>query len=149
MRYMRYQSMVDDLGLTSLRKHVINKQELVLPALTQDQSLRWFGRVPPDLSLVAREKGHAWLFAYLTGFYPDAHQPFGVNNHVMPGVAMPNVFASMPQQDTRQAVKDVIAFLDYAAEPFRGFRYVVGCGVMLFLSLLLVVFYSLWARYNV
>jgi ubiquinol-cytochrome c reductase cytochrome c1 subunit len=55
----------------------------------------WFGKPPPDLSLVARSRGTDWLFTFLTTFYadPDSRQT-GVNNLALPGTAMPHVLAS-------------------------------------------------------
>jgi ubiquinol-cytochrome c reductase cytochrome c1 subunit len=32
---------------------------------------KWFGKAPPDLSLVARSRGPDWIFNFLTTFYAD------------------------------------------------------------------------------
>jgi ubiquinol-cytochrome c reductase cytochrome c1 subunit len=56
----------------------------------------WFGKPPPDLSLVARSRGTDWVFNFLTTFYADpASQKTGVNNLQLPGTAMPHVLASV------------------------------------------------------
>ena len=56
----------------------------------------WFGRPPPDLSLVARSRGTDWIFNFLTTFYADpASRQTGVNNLQLPGTAMPHVLASV------------------------------------------------------
>jgi ubiquinol-cytochrome c reductase cytochrome c1 subunit len=56
----------------------------------------WFGKAPPDLSLVGRSRGPDWIFNFLTTFYADpaSHQT-GVNNLQLPGTAMPHVLASV------------------------------------------------------
>ena len=55
----------------------------------------WFGIAPPDLTLVTRLHGSDWVYTYLRTFYEDSSKPYGVNNMVYPGSAMPNVLASM------------------------------------------------------
>ena len=41
----------------------------------------WFGKAPPDLSLVTRSRGSDWVFNFLTTFYADpASRQTGVNN---------------------------------------------------------------------
>jgi ubiquinol-cytochrome c reductase cytochrome c1 subunit len=55
----------------------------------------WFGKQPPDLSLIARERGADYLYSYLKGYYVDNTRPWGVNNIVLPGTAMPHVLASL------------------------------------------------------
>ena len=58
----------------------------------------WFGISPPDLTLVTRLHGPDWVYTYLKTFYEDSSKPYGVNNMVYPGAAMPNVLASMQGQ---------------------------------------------------
>ena len=57
----------------------------------------WFGKAPPDLSVIARARtsfeytGPDYLFTFLRGFYRDASTPTGWNNAASPNIAMPNV----------------------------------------------------------
>jgi ubiquinol-cytochrome c reductase cytochrome c1 subunit len=63
----------------------------------------WFGKPPPDLSLVARSRGSDWVFNFLTTFYLDpASRQTGVNNLQLPGTAMPHVLSSV--QGVQRAV---------------------------------------------
>ncbi|HME41282.1 MAG TPA: cytochrome c1 [Steroidobacteraceae bacterium] len=55
----------------------------------------WFGKQPPDLSLVARAKGVDYIYSFLKGFYADNTRPFGVNNLYLTSAAMPHVLASL------------------------------------------------------
>ena len=66
----------------------------------------WFGIAPPDLTLVTRLHGSDWVYTYLRTFYEDSSKPYGVNNMVYPGAAMPNVLASLQGQQIL-ACKDV------------------------------------------
>jgi ubiquinol-cytochrome c reductase cytochrome c1 subunit len=57
----------------------------------------WFGKAPPDLSVIARARtsfeytGPDYLFTFLRGFYRDASSPTGWNNIASPNIAMPHV----------------------------------------------------------
>ena len=56
-----------------------------------EEAMRWFGVVPPDLSVVSRSRGVDWIYTYLRSFYKDDSRPWGVNNTVFKDVAMPHV----------------------------------------------------------
>ena len=55
----------------------------------------WFGKQPPDLSLIARARSTAYIYAYLKGYYVDKARPWGVNNLVLPATAMPAVLSGL------------------------------------------------------
>jgi ubiquinol-cytochrome c reductase cytochrome c1 subunit len=71
-------------------------------AMNPDDAQRWFGVVPPDLSLVARSRGADYLYTFLRSFYADPGKPSGVNNIVLPGTAMPHVLWEL--QGVQEAV---------------------------------------------
>lgn len=52
---------------------------------------KWFGNVPPDLTLIARSRGADYIYAYMRGFYKDPTTPTGWNNTVLQNAAMPHV----------------------------------------------------------
>ena len=52
---------------------------------------RWFGTIPPDLSVITRARGVDWVYTYLRSFYKDPARPWGVNNALFKDVAMPHV----------------------------------------------------------
>jgi ubiquinol-cytochrome c reductase cytochrome c1 subunit len=49
----------------------------------------------PDLTVIANLYDADWLYTYLKSFYLDPSRPTGVNNVVVPNVAMPDVFADL------------------------------------------------------
>jgi ubiquinol-cytochrome c reductase cytochrome c1 subunit len=57
----------------------------------------WFGKAPPDLSVIARARtsfeysGPDYLYTFLRGFYRDASTPTGWNNIASANIAMPHV----------------------------------------------------------
>jgi ubiquinol-cytochrome c reductase cytochrome c1 subunit len=97
--YARFQRIGDDLGFSEsqLKQYLMLSSEKVGDPLTiamaKKDAKQWFGVVPPDLSVVARSRGTAWLYTYLTAFYLDEAKAVGVNNLVFKDVGMPHVLA--------------------------------------------------------
>ncbi len=55
----------------------------------------WFGKQPPDLSLVVSAHGADWVYRFLKGFYVDPSRPTGTNNLALEGAAMPAVLSDL------------------------------------------------------
>lgn len=79
--------------------------DLMENSMQKDDAKRWFGVVPPDLSVVSRSRGVDWLYTYLRSFYKDPSRPWGVNNAIFKDVAMPHVLWEL--QGLQTAVRDV------------------------------------------
>lgn len=95
LQYLRYSRMAEDLGLSEDEVQAnLNftgaKVGEHIQASMPEQSKEWFGKQPPDLSLIARVRGTDWLYTYLKSFYLDESRPVGWNNTVFPNVSMPN-----------------------------------------------------------
>ncbi|KPK56056.1 MAG: cytochrome C [Thiotrichales bacterium SG8_50] len=96
-RFMRYSRLARDLGLTEeqVKENLMFIGEKLGDTMTvnmpTEDSKRWFGTPPPDLSVIARSRGPDWLYTYMKTFYVDASRPFGANNAVFPDVGMPHV----------------------------------------------------------
>jgi ubiquinol-cytochrome c reductase cytochrome c1 subunit len=95
-QYMRY-NRLEDLGLTEqqIRDNLLFAADKVgstmsIAARKSDQGA-WFGAAPPDLSVIARARGAAWLYTYLRTFYRDEKSATGWNNLAFPNVGMPHV----------------------------------------------------------
>jgi ubiquinol-cytochrome c reductase cytochrome c1 subunit len=188
LRYMRYNQMAKDLGLVTFdgkldenllvnnliftHSTIYDPIEISMP---ETDARQWFGVVPPDLSLSARKRGADWLYSYLKGFYEDKSRPFGTNNLLIPGVAMPNVLAplvgrvialkkkgqgdalslnllrigdgEMSEYEFDNTVHDLVTFLVYVGEPVKLIRYRMGGFVITFLCILLVIVYQLKKNY--
>ena len=99
LTFLRYSRMAEDLGLTEeqVRQNLMfqnaNFGDPMNTGLDPVQAAAWFGKAPPDLSLIARRKaeGPDWVYNYLKSFYIDESRPMGWNNSVFPGASMPNV----------------------------------------------------------
>ena len=101
LKYMRYQRMASDLHIAEeqLRDNLIptgaKTTDYMLSTFPAADAEGWFGKAPPDLSLVARAKGPDYLFRFLKGFYVDETRPIGTNNLALPGAAMPAVLSDL------------------------------------------------------
>ncbi len=69
--------------------------DLMKGSVIEVNAIEWFGVSPPDLSLVTRAHGSDWVYTYLRTFYEDSSKPYGVNNMVYPGAAMPNILGDL------------------------------------------------------
>lgn len=156
-QYMRYERMAADLDIPVdiLQKNLLFTSDRVgdtmKTSMPQDLAKKWFGTIPPDLTLAARVRGADWVYSYLTGFYPDAKRPWGVNNHVFPDVGMPHVLANMEAQLGEKAFKEAMAdltnYMVYMAEPMRAERERLGVYVLLFLAIFFIPVYFLNREY--
>lgn len=96
LKYLRYSRMAEDLGLTedqvmaNLNFTGAPVGQQVQVALPHDGATKWFGKMPPDLSLIARVRGPDWVYTYLKSFYLDESRPLGWNNKLFPNASMPN-----------------------------------------------------------
>ena len=93
--YMRYNRLAEDLQLSEdmvmLNLVFSNAKfaDTMNIAMDPEQAKAWFGKTPPDLSLVGRSRGADWLYSYLLGFYQDENGEW--NNTLLPNVSMPHV----------------------------------------------------------
>ncbi|MGI9333270.1 MAG: cytochrome c1 [Gammaproteobacteria bacterium] len=103
LEFMRYKRMGDDLGITEeqVEENLLFAADRVVDEMTIAMRLadaeQWFGVSPPDLSVTARSRGPDWIYSYLLTFYQDDNpaRPFGVNNVVFDGAAMPHALWSL------------------------------------------------------
>jgi ubiquinol-cytochrome c reductase cytochrome c1 subunit len=96
LKYLRYNRMGQDLNISdkelaaNLMFTSAKAFDTINSAMPAD-SEAWFGKQPPDLSLVARSKGVDYIYSFLHGFYADKTRLWGVNNLYLPNAAMPHV----------------------------------------------------------
>lgn len=100
MRYNRLR----DIGLSEeqIKQNLLFSSDKVGDtmhiAMDRDDAKKWFGAVPPDLSVIARARGSDWLYTYLRTFYRDDTRPTGWNNLVFDKVGMPHVLWELQGQ---------------------------------------------------
>lgn len=106
IQYMRYNRLGFDLKIDDksnstnqprLKDNLVFTQaktsDTIKSNLPKKESLLWFGKLPPDLSLVIRARSADWVYNYLLSFYLDDTRPFGVNNSFIKNTAMPDPLA--------------------------------------------------------
>ena len=82
---------------------------------------RWFGKTPPDLSVITRARtsaehaGTDYIYTLLRGYYRDSGSPTGWNNIVYPNISMPHIF--WQEQGPREAT---IEFTEARKDPKTG-----------------------------
>jgi ubiquinol-cytochrome c reductase cytochrome c1 subunit len=125
---VRFNRLAVDLNLTDEQV----QQNLILSggkltdsmtiAMSEAEAARFFGKAPPDLSLIARARGTDYLYSFLKSFYVDPSRPTGVNNTVLPSAAMPNVLWEL--QGQQKAVYEGVSSADGKAveKHFKGFE---------------------------
>lgn len=173
LKYMRFNRIAKDLELTEDEvradlMHVATKMtDFVTTNITEDNGNNWFGKQPPDLSLIGRSRGKDWLYTYLLSFYVDGNKATGSNNLVFKDVGMPNVLeglqgqqrlvdgqlqivegsGTLDKQNFDKKVINLVNFLDYVGEPIKNYRQSLGHYVILFLLVLLILAYLLKKEY--
>ncbi|MGC1521089.1 MAG: cytochrome c1, partial [Steroidobacteraceae bacterium] len=94
LKYLRFNRLGEDLKIPEpeLAANLMftgdKAVDTINSAMPKD-SEAWFGKQPPDLSLIARARGTDYLYSFLHGFYVDKTRPWGVNNLYLPAAAMP------------------------------------------------------------
>jgi ubiquinol-cytochrome c reductase cytochrome c1 subunit len=96
-KYVRFNRMGRDLGLTedqlidNLMFNAEVPHDTIQRTMRDDDATRWFGKPPPDLSVVPRSRGINYVFNFLQSFYVDPSSPTGVDNVLLPGTSMPDI----------------------------------------------------------
>lgn len=174
-KYVRYNSIARDLELSEdevIENLMFNAEkifETIQTSMPADDAKRWFGKTPPDLSLMARSKGTDYIYNFLQGFYIDEQSPTGVDNLYLAGTSMPHVLwelqgfqdavfeeggddgalhfdrfeqvtaGSMSAEQYDEFVRDTVNFLEYISEPVRSTRRVLGVWVLMYLIFFFIV----------
>ena len=101
LQYERWSRLGHDLRIPKalLAKDLIPPGEkptgyIISPMIPADAE-KWFGKAPPDLSLIARARGTNYLYRYLKTFYVDSDRATGANNLAFPQTAMPDVVSPL------------------------------------------------------
>lgn len=126
-KYVRFNRLAVDLDLTDeqVRQNLVFTGVKLTDTLTNTMAeadgAKWFGKAPPDLSLIARARGADYLYSFLKSFYLDPSRPTGMNNTVLVGASMPHVLWEL--QGTQQAVYEGVTTAEGNVEKeFKGFE---------------------------
>ena len=110
LKFQRYERTADDLGIPhdlALRNLVFPGRarppgmdgtaigDLMQTSMPLERAKVWFGKPPPDLTMVDRVRGTAWVYTMLKSFYVDPERPFGFNNRTYENIGMPHVLVGL------------------------------------------------------
>jgi ubiquinol-cytochrome c reductase cytochrome c1 subunit len=101
LKYERWSRLGEDLEIPTalLQEDLLLPREKItaymLTPMPAGDAENWFGKTPPDLSLMARARGRDYLYQYLKTFYVDPTRQTGANNLRLPTTAMPHVLAEV------------------------------------------------------
>ena len=154
LKFIRYNQIAQDLSLdeNQLVQNLIfteaKPEDAVIANMLPSDGSRWFGKSPPDLSLITRSRGEDQVYNFLRTFYKDSTSPTGADNRALPGTSMPNVLWLVQEQlnekEFDQFTLDIVNFLDYVSEPIQSERKRIGIWVILFLLVFLIFSYGLY-----
>jgi ubiquinol-cytochrome c reductase cytochrome c1 subunit len=164
LKYERWSRLAKDLDIPEnmLEKDLLppgdKPANYILTSMPAADAEAWFGKTPPDASLLARSRGKDYIYQIFMTYYVDPTRPTGANNLRLPAIAMPAVLSSLegvkravfkndggfdhfelvaPGQLTEAEyqgfVRDTVNFLDYVGEPEQASRRALGVWVVLFL----------------
>jgi ubiquinol-cytochrome c reductase cytochrome c1 subunit len=169
LKYQRYSRIAEDLEIPEdqfaqlLQPPGTKPTDYVISSLPAADAEAWFGKAPPDLSLMVRARGGPdYVFQLFKTYYIDPTKPTGVNNLRLAGTAMPHVLSDLEglkkvvygkdehgaqvferfetvapgrlsAAEYDQFLRDTVNFLDYVSEPSQAHRRALGVWVVLFL----------------
>ncbi|MBJ90181.1 MAG: cytochrome c1 [Woeseia sp.] len=173
-KYVRFNTIGRDLEISekqmieNLMFNADKTFDTIQVTMPVEDSARWFGTSPPDLSLIARSRGVDYIYNFLKDFYLDPGSPTGVDNRVLAGTSMPHILwelqgyqnaifsvdedgvqhldrfeavtaGTMSSDQYDGFVRDTVNFLAYISEPIRSTRRALGVKVLMFLVFFLVL----------
>jgi len=101
LKYMRYQRMADDLDIptTVLAANLVaagsTNLDYITTSMPAADAANWFGKTPPDLSLIARARGVDYIYRFLKTFYADPSRSTRSDNLAYPSTSMPAVLSDL------------------------------------------------------
>jgi ubiquinol-cytochrome c reductase cytochrome c1 subunit len=101
MKFVRYSRLAADLKIpteqlrASLLPSGATPADYIQSSMPAADAVVWFGKVPPDLSLMSRSRGVDHLYKFLKTFYLDPALPNRTNNLVLNAPAMPAVLSEL------------------------------------------------------
>jgi ubiquinol-cytochrome c reductase cytochrome c1 subunit len=101
LKYERWSRLGTDLEIPGqlLQQELLppgdKSTEYIVTTMPTTDAAVWFGKTPPDLTLMARARGRDYLYRYLKTYYVDATRQTGANNLALPTTAMPDVLSEV------------------------------------------------------
>lgn len=159
LKYIRYRDLMK-LGISKQKvdgwRGELGLDTPLLAQMSESDALQSFGTAPPDLSLMtkARDGGPDYVYSYLLGYFIDGSGVLG--NHIFPETKMPDALGVSDTRDPAQLhtikdqARDIVSFLNWAADPHQSARLKMGYYVIGYLLVLTFLLYlvknQIWSR---
>jgi len=116
LKYKRYSRVAKDLNIPEEQMENLllmpgaKKGDYIITPMSKADGEAWFGKAPPDLSLITRAKGSDYVYQFLKTFYVDPKSANGTNNLALPNTAMPHVLSALQgvQEAKFNAVEKIV-----------------------------------------
>jgi ubiquinol-cytochrome c reductase cytochrome c1 subunit len=101
LKYERWSRLAADLNIPQplLTRDLLppgdKASDYILTSMPAADAESWFGKVPPDLSLMRSARGKDYLYQFLMTFYVDPATQTGANNLALPTPAMPDILSEL------------------------------------------------------
>src|ERR1700739_4176029 len=101
LKYERWSRLGTDLAVPTdlLEKDLVppgdKPTDYIHTSMPPKDAETWFGKTPPDLTLMIRARGRDYVYQFLKTFYVDPKQQTGANNMRLPTTAMPDVLSEL------------------------------------------------------
>lgn len=133
LKYMRYSRMAEDLKISAgqLQQFILPPDAkaadyIIAGGLSAADATSWFGKEPPDLSLItrARHGGVDYVYRFLKTFYVDPARPTNANNLQLDGAAMPAILSDLGgvQEAVFREVENVVDGKKVVVKEFSHFE---------------------------
>jgi ubiquinol-cytochrome c reductase cytochrome c1 subunit len=101
LRFARWSRVGTDLKIpdTLLQQDLLppgdKPSDYIMTRMPAADAATWFGKAPPDLTLMVRARGRDYIYQFLRTFYIDPSRQTGANNLRLPTTAMPHVLSEL------------------------------------------------------
>lgn len=137
LKFMRYSRMASDLKISTeqLQKYLMpmdaKPSDYILTSMRTEDAINWFGKEPPDLSLMARARSVDYLYRFLKTFYTEGENAAASYNlayeteaKAHATIAMPAVLSDLGgvQAPVYREVKSVVDGKEVVSKVFSHFE---------------------------
>ena len=101
LRFARWSRVAADLKIpdTLLQQDLLppgdKPSDYIMTRMPAADAATWFGKTPPDMTLMVRARGRDYIYQFLKTFYIDPTRQTGANNLRLPTTAMPHVLSEL------------------------------------------------------
>jgi len=126
-----------------------NLNNPIINNMAHQNSIKWFGVSPPDLTLIIKYRGNNWVFEYMNSFFKNDNNFFlGSNNFLLNNVNMPHILNWVHgSNEFNILIQDLINFLSFSGDQNKIISKKTGLISIIFLFLFVILLFKLKKDY--